>query len=125
MTKKEIEIQTALGTMTYIHWLILYGIVFKEEESTWYFPILPKYKGKLRYIVSIGDDHHETYYTISHITIKHMYKHRYYSGKVSWPGEGELVYWTEKQIAEKIIENVYKDIIGSYDYPELEIKYDG
>ena len=37
MTKKEVEIQKALGTLLYKEWMKIYNILF--ENKWWYFPI--------------------------------------------------------------------------------------
>ena len=122
MTKKEVEIQTALGTLSYKKWMELYDIKYEDDSNTWFFPILSKYAGELPRIVSIDD---RTYYTISDIVIRHIHKYRYYSkarNNEMWPEESK--HWTEKRIAEEVIKNIYEDVIITFDHPELEIKYD-
>ena len=125
MTRKEVEIQTALGTLSYRKWMELYGIKYEDDSDKWFFPILLKYADKLPRIVSIVPIDDRVYYTIFDIVIRHIHKYRYY-GKAGnnkmWPEESK--HWTEKRVAEEVIKNVYKDVITTFDHPELEIEYD-
>lgn len=93
MTKKEILVQKALGTLPYKEWMKLhyYKILFKD--NWWYFPIdRYSYLHKAPEIITLR---HRGYYPVSNRHIDNLY--RLMAGNK----------WTEKKFAEKVIKQCY------------------
>ena len=91
MTKKEIEIQRALGTLPYKEYMKLRGILF--ENSWWYFPIGNNVKCSMSCTVTINNREH---YPVADGYIIDLH----YS--MAWRE------WTEKKFAKEIIYQCYQ-----------------
>lgn len=87
MTKKEISIQIALGTLPFKEWMKLQGIILKNKW--WYFPVPENY---LQSKETIIDNH----YPVADAYIDDLQ----YS--MAWRG------WSEEEFAKEIIKQCYE-----------------
>ncbi len=102
MTKKEIEIQKALGTLSYKEWMKIKGIIFDDTipcknnlsvKSWWYFPILEEHHCRaVHSIVTINDTE---YYPVADGYIDDLYH------SMAWRK------WSEEKFADEIISQCY------------------
>lgn len=104
MTKKEIEIQKALGTLPYKEWMKLKGIIFDDNDINsknrlskdiiwWYFPIE---KGmRSRYAAHIVTIDNFKYYPVADAYIEDSYH------SMAWRK------WSEEELAKEIIAQCY------------------
>lgn len=104
MTKKEIKIQKALGTLSYKEWMKLKGIIFDDSELNnynkqspfikwWYFP-LPRGKKVSCRVKTI------TINSIEHYPVADGYIDELYNS-MAWRK------WTEEEFAREIIKQCY------------------
>lgn len=110
LTKKEVEIQIALGTLSYKKWLEFYGVLYRKKYiDMWYFPVIIPF-GPSHERISSLPGHTGVYYTITNDTIEDVYETE------------KCAMCDEKAIALSIIDTIYYYVV-KYDHPPLKCVY--
>ena len=114
LTKKEVEIQTALGTLSYKKWMEFYGVLYRKKYIDgyymWYFPVIMPF-GPPHPRMSSLLEYPGIYYIISNDTIERVYKTE------------KCKIHDEKAIALSIIDTIYYYVV-KHDHPPLKCVYD-